>query len=378
MRWPKGASAGVRYWSSAAEPAPPAVSGLPRGLFRYAVAPIAAGVALGFAWLWLRGSEPSASGANPANVGYAEAVSRAAPAVVNILALRPRTPLCNLPRFRAWCEQDQRLASALGSGVMVREDGYILTNHHVIAAGDDILVGFNDGSQAPAAVVGTDPVTDLAVLKVDGGGYRTIAATSSDNARVGDVVLAIGNPFGIGQAVSQGIVSAKGRYGLSRTPYDDWIQTDAAVNPGNSGGALVDSAGRLLGINTLIYSQGGGSDGIGLAIPVDRALRILDEIVEHGQALHGRLGVGLASAPPAGASAGLAVLHVFRGTPAAAAGLRPGDVLLSVNGEPATDARAVMRQVLNTAPGQRLSMRVLRNGAVRVVEARSGLLGAAK
>ena len=359
---------------------PPAAGRRPEWLLRYVAVPVAVGTALGFAWLWLNAAEPpeqAGAPAPPANVGYADAVAKAAPAVVNILALRPRNPLCDLPRFRAWCERDQRLASALGSGVMVREDGYILTNHHVIAAGDDILVGFNDGSQAAAAVVGTDPVTDLAVLKVDGAGYRTIAATSSDDVRVGDIVLAIGNPFGIGQAVSQGIVSAKGRYGLSQTPYDDWIQTDAAVNPGNSGGALVDSAGRLLGINTLIYSQGGGSDGIGLAIPVDRALRILGDIVEHGQALHGRLGVGLASAPPAGASAGLAVLHVFRGTPAAAAGLRPGDVLLSINGEPAASARAVMQQVLNTAPGQRLSMRVLRNGAVRVVEARSGLLGRA-
>lgn len=349
---------------------------LARRLIRYFALPAACGVALGFAWLWWNATSAPPPPATANNGGYAEAVSRAAPAVVNILALRPRNPLCALPRFRPWCENDERLASALGSGVMVREDGYILTNHHVIAAGDDILVGFNDGSQAPAAVVGTDPITDLAVLKVDGTGHQPIAATSSEDVRVGDIVLAIGNPFGIGQAVSQGIVSAKGRYGLSQTPYDDWIQTDAAVNPGNSGGALVDSAGRLLGINTLIYSQGGGSDGIGLAIPVDRALRILDDIVAHGQALHGRLGVGLSSAPPRGANAGLTVLHVFRNTPAAAAGLRPGDVLLSINDQPATSARAVMQQVLNTAPGDRLAMRIVRNGAVRLVEARAGLRGA--
>ena len=355
---------------------PGAVANLRNKLLQYVALPVACGVALGFAWLWFSSGAQGGSSASGAKGGYADAVSRAAPAVVNILALRPRNPLCNLPRFRAWCERDQRLASALGSGVMVREDGYILTNHHVIAAGDELLVGFSDGAQAPAAVVGTDPITDLAVLKVDGGGYPAIALTSSTNVRVGDIVLAIGNPFGIGQAVSQGIVSAKGRYGLSQTPYDDWIQTDAAVNPGNSGGALVDGEGRLLGINTLIYSQGGGSDGIGLAIPVDRALRILGDIVEHGQALHGRLGVGLASAPRPGTSAGLTVLHVFRGTPAAAAGLRPGDVLLSINGQSATTARAVMQQVLNTAPGERLAMRITRNGAIRRLETRAGLLGA--
>ena len=354
---------------------PAVAANLRNKLLQYVALPVACGVALGFAWLWFSSGGPGGSSASGAKGSYADAVSRAAPAVVNILALRPRNPLCNLPRFRAWCERDQRLASALGSGVMVREDGYILTNHHVIAAGDELLVGFSDGAQAPAAVVGTDPITDLAVLKVDGGGYRAIALTSSNNVRVGDIVLAIGNPFGIGQAVSQGIVSAKGRYGLSQTPYDDWIQTDAAVNPGNSGGALVDGEGRLLGINTLIYSQGGGSDGIGLAIPVDRALRILGDIVEHGQALHGRLGVGLASAPRPGTS-GLTVLHVFRGTPAAAAGLRPGDVLLSINGQSATTARAVMQQVLNTAPGERLAMRIARNGAIRRLETRAGLLGA--
>ena len=339
---------------------------------RFLALPIAVGAAVGFAVLWGKnGVQPAGTGP-----GYADAVRRAAPAVVNIFARRPRSPLCALPRYRERCQRDGLLASALGSGVVVRSDGYILTNHHVVAGGDDIVVAFHDGGQALATLVGTDPITDLAVLKADGR-YPAIERAASREARVGDVVLAIGNPFGIGQAVSQGIVSAKDRYGSSGMPYDDLIQTDAAINPGNSGGALVDSSGRLLGINTLIYSQSGGSDGIGFAIPVERAIDILDEIIEHGQALHGLLGVGLSPAPTEGA-VGLTVWRVYRGTPAHQAGLRVGDVLLSINGEPATSARRVTQQVLDSQPGSRLSIRIRRNGAVRLLEAIAGLRAAGR
>ncbi len=342
-------------------------------LLRYVTVPVAAGAALGFALLWFNNDQPSQLGGSQPVGGYADAVARAAPAVVNIFTRRaPKYPLCELPQYRAFCqrflERGQRMQGSLGSGVMVREDGYILTNHHVVVDSDDIVVAFNDGEEARGEVVGSDPITDLAVVRVAGSGFPAMARASSQDARVGDIVLAIGNPFGIGQAVSLGIVSAKGRYGTSRMPYDDLIQTDAAVNPGNSGGALVDQEGRLLGINTLIYSQSGGSDGVGFAIPVERAIHVLEEIIEHGRALHGQLGVSLAAAPD-NAAKGLHVLGVWRGTPAHAAGLRPGDILLAINGQPATDGHTVYRQIRNTEPGERLSLRILRNGAVRAVEA---------
>ena len=305
--------------------------------------------------------------------GYAAAVRRAAPAVVNIFARRvvsrSRSWLCELPQYRAFCERDRQLESSLGSGVVVRPDGYILTNAHVVSAGAEIVVAFNDGRQEQAQVVGMDAITDLAVVKVEGADFPVIERASSEAAQVGDVVLAIGNPFGIGQAVSLGIVSAKGHYGIG-APYDDLIQTDAAVNPGNSGGALVDRSGRLLGINTLIYSRSGGSDGIGFAIPVDRAVRILNDIIKHGEARHGWFGVVFAGAP---AEDGLVVARVVRGSPAHLAGLRRGDVLLSINGTATTALQPALRQILETPPGSRLSIRIRRNGAVRSLEATAGL-----
>ena len=328
------------------------------------------GVVAGLSLLLLQRA-PSPSPA-PSHHGYAEAVQRAAPAVVNIFSqrvtTRSRSWLCELPQYRAFCERDRQLESSLGSGVVVRQDGYILTNAHVVSAGAEIVVAFNDGRQARAQVVGMDAITDLAVVKVDGADFPIIERASSEAAEVGDVVLAIGNPFGIGQAVSLGIVSAKGHYGIG-APYDDLIQTDAAVNPGNSGGALVDREGRLLGINTLIYSRSGGSDGVGFAIPVDRAVRILNDIIEHGEARHGWFGVVFANAL---AEDGLVVARVVRGSPAHRAGLRRGDVLLSINDTATTALQPVLRLVLETPPGSRLHIRIRRNGAVRSVEATAG------
>ncbi len=343
-------------------------------LLRYVALPVLAGIAIGFAALWMMERDGASVPASlPGGTGFAEAVARAAPAVVNVFSQRTPTGLCSYPEFRAFCERmnrNRRAQGSLGSGVMMRPDGHIITNYHVIAAGDDIVVAFNDGSQAAAELVGTDPQTDLAVLKVQGENFPTIERTAAESARIGDIAMAIGNPFGIGQAVSLGIVSAKGRYDV-RSPYDDFIQTDAAVNPGNSGGALVDAEGRLLGINTLIYSRSGGSDGVGLAIPVERAVAVLDEIVEHGRVLRGYLGANLSELQDG--RRGLQVASVYVGMPAHAAGLLPGDVLLSINGEPADSVSEVIRQIGETAPGSKLAIRFVRNGAVGLVHATAGV-----
>ena len=338
-------------------------------LLRYVALPLAVGIAAGFAWLWFNeGADDASASTDPAS--FADAVARAAPAVVSVFSLAAQNPLCDLPQFRAMCERfyrGRRSQNSLGSGVVVREDGTILTNRHVIAAGDDIVVAFEDGSQILAELVGADRGTDLAVLKVPLTGLPVIERAATDQARVGDFVLAIGNPFGIGvQAVSLGIVSAKGNYQMGRGLYDDdFIQTDAAINPGNSGGALIDRQGRLLGINTLFYSGGGGSDGVGLAIPVERAFAVMDQIIEHGRVLRGWLGI-LLDDPPSG-ERGLVIVRVYPRTPAAAAGLRPGDLLLSINDEPVGTAREATLQVRNTDPGAELMIRFMRNGAVRQV-----------
>ena len=345
-------------------------------LIRYVVLPLAFGTAVGFALLWYNATYRD-SGVEQEADSFADAVTRAAPAVVSVFSLAAHNPLCELPQFRAMCERffrGQPSQNSLGSGVIVRDDGYILTNRHVIAAGEDIVVAFNDGSQILAELVGADSGTDLAVLKVPRTGLPSIERASTDDARVGDFVLAIGNPFGIGvQAVSLGIVSAKGNYQVDQTPYnDDFIQTDAAINPGNSGGALIDQYGRLLGINTLFYSGSGrGSDGVGLAIPVERAVAVLDQIIEHGQVLRGWLGVVLHD-PPRG-EAGLFIVRVFRRTPAAEAGLQPGDLLLTINDEPVGTAREATLQLRDTDPGSELEIRFKRNGAVRQVKVTTAL-----
>lgn len=315
--------------------------------------PILAGVAFGLLLGLLLGRPdptPSEGGA-----GYARAVARAAPAVVNVYterAVAPRThPYCVLPRFREFCEQlPRRVEGSLGSGVIVRPDGHVLTNNHVIADADRIRVALADGREAPAEVVGTDPVTDLAVLRVDLPGLTVAEPAPGDALRVGDVVLAIGNPFGFEQTVSQGIVSALGRYDIFANPYEAFIQTDAAVNPGNSGGALVDVEGRLVGLNTLIFSRSGGYQGIGFAIPARLALEVLDELVARGEVVRGWLGVEVDLAAPA--ADGLTVAAVATDGPAERAGLRPGDVIRSVDGAPVESAREVVQRIAMLEPGQ--------------------------
>src|SRR2546429_4043396 len=238
---------------------------------------------------------------------YSEAVQRATPSVVNIFTSKevraPRHPLLNDPIFRRFFgdqlpDEAQRAAS-LGSGVIVSSSGYVLTNHHVVEAADEIEVALADGKKLLAKVVGNDPETDLAVLRLDAQNLPAIGFGSSDALRVGDVVLAIGNPFGVGQTVTSGIVSALGRTGLGINTFENFIQTDAAINPGNSGGALVDAAGNLIGINTAIFSRSGGSMGIGFAIPVSTAKMVLEQIVRSGSVTRGWVGVeGQEITPP--------------------------------------------------------------------------------
>src|SRR5256886_15948280 len=251
-------------------------------------------------------TQPSSAGpmqvaarAGPAPASYYDAVQRATPSVVNIFTSKevraPRHPLLNDPIFRRFFgdqlpDEAQRAAS-LGSGVIVTASGYVLTNHHVVEAADEIEVALADGKKLLAKVVGNDPETDLAVLRVNADDMPAISFGSSETLRVGDVVLAIGNPFGVGQTVTSGIVSALGRTGLGINTFENFIQTDAAINPGNSGGALVDAAGNLVGINTAIYSRSGGSLGIGFAIPASSAKNVMEQIIQTGGLTRGRIGV---------------------------------------------------------------------------------------
>jgi serine protease DegS/serine protease DegQ len=312
------------------------------------------------------------SASQPAS--YADAVARAAPAVVNIYADKTVTerPLAMFPDpilQRLWGGMAgptlKRREQSLGSGVIFTSDGYVLTNNHVISGADDIQVMLHDGRVAHARVIGTDPDTDLAVLKIEAG---TLPSIKVDNEppRVGDVVLAIGNPFGIGQTVTMGIVSALQRQ-LILSPYEDFIQTDAAINSGNSGGALVNAAGELVGINTAMFRDV-GAQGIGFAIPVRTAKRVLEQIVEHGQVVRGWLGVEVGnvvvsanSGLPA-AARGATVVDVYPGGPAAQAGLQPGDVLLQMSKQPIIDPADLRTREAEMAPGSEVQISGLRAG----------------
>lgn len=309
-----------------------------------------------------------------APVSYADAVARAAPAVVNIYANKIiteqpvqvfRDPVLQQLLGNTVPPQKRRELS-LGSGVIFTRDGYVLTNNHVIAGADDIQVMLHDGRTAHARLVGTDPDTDLAVLKIDAGPLPTIDVAASP-PRVGDVVLAIGNPFGIGQTVTMGIVSALGRQ-LSLSAYEDFIQTDAPINSGNSGGALVNAHGQLVGINTAMLEHDTGAQGIGFAIPVRTAKHVLEQIVEHGRVARGWLGVDVGnmvvaadSGLPA-AARGAIVADVYPGGPAARAGLQPGDVLLTLAGHPVIDAADLRTREAEAAPGSSVEVGGLRAG----------------
>ncbi|WP_223501356.1 Do family serine endopeptidase AlgW [Pseudomonas sp. BF-R-24] len=321
-------------------------------------------------------------------VSYAEAVSTAAPSVVNLYTTKvinkPNHPLFEDPQFRRFfgdnSPKQKRMESSLGSGVIMSPEGYILTNNHVTSGADQIVVALKDGRETLARVIGSDPETDLAVLKIDLKNLPAITVGRSDNIRIGDVALAIGNPFGVGQTVTMGIISATGRNQLGLNNYEDFIQTDAAINPGNSGGALVDAIGNLTGINTAIFSKSGGSQGIGFAIPVKLAMEVMKSIIEHGQVIRGWLGIevqpltqelaesfGLSGRP------GIVVAGIFRDGPAQKAGLQLGDVILAIDGEPAGDGRRSMNQVARIKPTDKVAIEVMRNGKELKLMAEVGL-----
>ena len=331
---------------------------------------------------------PAYTSAAQGPVSYAAAVSRASPAVVNLyttkVVSKPLSSLYSDPAFKRFfgdnLPQQKRMESSLGSAVLMSKDGYLLTNNHVTAGADQITVALKDGRETLARVIGSDPETDLAVLKIDLADLPAITLGRSDAIRIGDVVLAIGNPFGVGQTVTMGIVSATERHQLGLNTYEDFIQTDAAINPGNSGGALVDAQGNLLGINTAIFSRSGGSQGIGFAIPVKLAMDVMRSIVEHGQVVRGWLGLEVQALTPELAesfglldSPGILVAGVYREGPAAQAGLKPGDVIINIAEKPAQDGRTSMNQVAQMLPGATIKLDILRNGQPRTLLATIGL-----
>ena len=318
---------------------------------------------------------------------YATAVDKASPAVVNIntakvVTVRPH-PFFDDPAFRQFfgggnnlITPRKRVETSLGSGVIMSEQGYILTNHHVIQGADAIQVSLQDGRMVQAKVVGSDPETDVAVLKIDLKKLPVMTLGHSDSLRVGDVVLAIGNPFGVGQTVTMGIVSATGRNKLGINTFENFIQTDAAINPGNSGGALIDAEGRLVGINTAMFSRSGGYQGIGFAIPTSLAQNVMEEIIEHGRPLRGWLGIEAQLITPQIARAldienttGVVVVGVVRDGPAHNAGLQPGDVLVAIDNKKITEAREALLIISSRKPGSRVKMEVLREGKSIILEA---------
>ena len=340
-----------------------------------------------------RGSVPSA-GANATSVvtvkeppaellarssaSFSDAARKAMPAVVNIFTSqeikRPRQPFMDDPVFRFFFGDQSSPTPerrvGLGSGVIASDQGYIITNNHVIESVDQIEVALSDSRKVPAKIVGTDPDTDIAVLKIDVSKLPSITFARSEQVRVGDVVLAIGNPFGVGQTITMGIVSGLGRNQLGITTFENFIQTDAAINPGNSGGALVDASGNLVGINTAIFSRSpeGASVGIGYAIPAGTARQVMDEIIQKGSVTRGWIGVGvqdvtreIAESFKLRGPGGVLVTQVERGGPADRAGIRLGDVLVKVNDRAVSDTRGMQIMIAALKPGDQVKLKVTRN-----------------
>jgi serine protease DegQ len=326
----------------------------------------------------------AAASAKPTGASFRDAAGRAMPSVVNIFSSKTR------PKGQSAAKQEQlrrffgdgtpdRDSASLGSGVIVSPDGYILTNNHVVEDADDIEVGLADGRTVPAKIVGTDPETDLAVIRIAERKLPVMLLGHPEQAKVGDVVLAIGNPFGVGQTVTMGIISAVGRNNLHINHFENFIQTDAAINFGNSGGALVDTSGNLLGINSAIYSQTGGSVGIGFAIPVTTAKTVLDEIVAHGQVVRGWIGIESQDITPELADSfglsrksGAIIAGVVRGSPAERAGMKPGDILSNVDGKEVASTTEMLNLIAQLAPGGTTRMTVIRKDRTSTLDVKVG------
>ena len=342
-------------------------------------------------------TSPAGSGLGPTTMGWAAVVKPVLPAVVNISSSRevrtrnPMAPLFNDPFVRQFFgdhfgrqfqgPREQREES-LGSGVIISPDGYILTNNHVIDGATDIKVFLPDKREFKGRVIGRDSKTDVAVVKIDASELPAITLGDSSKLQVGDYVLAIGDPFGVGETVTNGIVSATGRNGLDIENYEDFIQTDAPINPGNSGGALINARGELVGINTAILSaNGGGNEGIGFAIPIDLARYVMEQILEHGKVVRGWLGVSVQGETPALAKAfgvsrpqGTLIGDVDPKGPAAGSGLERGDVIVGLNGKPVTSPNELRLQVSEMAPGTLAHLKVLRNGQTKDISVKLGEL----
>jgi len=366
-------------------------------VFTFLFTSIATGLAAAFILLLLRpdllqeglqgiGSEqpPPLPAVSSGPASYAEAVAHAAPSVVNVFATkitRQNThPLFNDPLFKRFFGDEMsrpryKRENSLGSGVVVDANGFILTNNHVIAGASEIQVVLRDGRQMPARIVGTDPESDLAVLQAAGDRLPVASLGHSEALRVGDVVMAIGNPFGVGQTVTLGIVSATGRNQLGITNFENFIQTDAAINPGNSGGALINARGEVVGINTAIFSDSGGSHGIGFAIPVRLARTVMEQIAEHGRVIRGWIGVSaqdltqpLAESLGIDSDHGLLVSGVLEEGPADQAGLLPGDLILEVDGQQAFSSLQMLNLIAAKRPGDRVTVKLERGGEAMQIE----------
>lgn len=321
-------------------------------------------------------------------ISFSGAAKQAMPAVVNIFTSKEvknrHQPYMDDPLFRRFFgdrfdDEEQQQQSSLGSGVIVSQQGFILTNHHVIEAADEIQVALADGRDVPAKLVGADPETDLAVLRVDLKNLPAMTFGSSDNIKIGDVVLAIGNPFGVGQTVTMGIVSAVGRSHLGINTFENFIQTDAAINPGNSGGALIDVSGHLIGINSAIYSRSGGNQGIGFTIPVSLAKNIMEQIIQKGVVTRGWIGVEVQDVTPElaesfnlGAQHGALIAGVLRNAPADKADIHPGDVVVDIAGKPVTDSSQLLNLISALPPGKPAKIKVIRVQKTMTVEVNIG------
>jgi serine protease DegQ len=333
--------------------------------------------------------ESAMNGGDLPSVGFSKAAQRVMPAVVNIFTSSevktPASPFMDDPRFRFFFGDEfdnnaPQQSSSLGSGVIVSHDGYILTNHHVVESADEIEVALADGRTAKGHIIGSDPDTDLAVIKVDlGNSLPAITFGQSDQAHVGDIVLAVGNPFGVGQTVTMGIISALKRNHLGLSTFENFIQTDAAINPGNSGGALVDVEGNLLGINSAIYSPNGGSLGIGFAIPVSTAKKVMEQIIQNGAVTRGWVGIAVQELTPELAESfklkdtmGVLIAEVVRGSPADKAGIKAGDILVSIDGKPLADSTAMLETISALPPGKEAALLLLRNQSEIVIQVKVG------